>query len=59
VSRSPERSEGEEAGNAQGRLRRRIPETLRGVHPERDSSVASLPQNDRKLRAQGDMRIAV
>ena len=27
--------------------------TLRGVYPERDSSVASLPQNDRKRRAQG------
>jgi hypothetical protein len=30
------------------------PEILRGVYPERDSSVASLPQNDIKRRAQND-----
>jgi len=29
-------------------------EILRGVYPERDSSVALLPQNDRKRRAQND-----
>ena len=27
---------------------------LRGVYPERDSSVASLPQNDKKRRARND-----
>ncbi len=27
---------------------------LRGVYPERDSSVASLPQNDKEQRAQSD-----
>ena len=31
-----------------------IPDTLCGACPERDSSVASLPQNDRKRRAQND-----
>jgi uncharacterized protein (DUF1015 family) len=30
-------------------------EILRGVHPERDSSVASLPQNDMKRRALNGM----
>jgi len=29
-------------------------ETLHGVYPERDSSVASLPQNDRKRRVQDE-----
>jgi hypothetical protein len=29
-------------------------ETLHGACPERDSSVASLLQNDRKRRVQGD-----
>ena len=29
---------------------------LRGVYPERDSSVASLPQNDNKRRAQNDIQ---
>jgi len=28
--------------------------TLRGVYPERDSSVASLPQNDKRRRARND-----
>jgi len=38
----PERSEGEAS------------QILRGVYPERDSSVASLPQNDKRRRAQND-----
>ena len=29
---------------------------LRGVYPEQDSSVAMLPQNDRKRRARNDNR---
>jgi len=32
---------------------------LRGVYPERDSSVASLPQNDRRQRVQNDRRQGV
>jgi hypothetical protein len=30
-------------------------ETLHGVYPERDSSVAQLPQNDGKRRVQGEI----
>jgi len=47
LSRSPERSEGS----------RFFYEILREVYPERDSSVASLPQNDKKRRAQNDRRL--
>jgi hypothetical protein len=36
--------------------RPRISDILRGVDPEGDSSVAALPQNDRKRRAQNDSR---
>ena len=31
-----------------------MPRLLRGVYPEPDSSVAPLPQNDRKRRAQNN-----
>ena len=32
---------------------------LRGACPERDSSVASLPQNDREQRAHSDSESAI
>jgi len=54
VSRSPERSEGEESHAAQDRLHRKSGDSsLHRVYPEQDSSVAVLPQNDKKVEGSG------